>query len=155
HDGYYYMLYAGAGCCGKDCNYAVGAARARQVEGPWEKCPGNPILTGNQSWRCPGHGSVVVDPQGRHWFLYHAYAAGTHTTTGRGMMLDPVTFDDNSWLRIGRGGGPTVRGPAPFAESSRHRELKFVDSFDGDALKPGWLWPQDQMPRLELDDGAL
>lgn len=154
-DGYYYMLYAGAGCCGRDCNYAVGVARARNVEGPWEKYAGNPILTGNQSWRCPGHGSVVIDPKGNYWFLYHAYAAGTHTTTGREMMLDPITFNAEGWPRVGEGGGPTVRGAAPFGVGSKHVELSFADSFDGDDLKPGWLWPQDREPQMELAGGAL
>ena len=154
-DGYYYMLYAGAGCCGRDCNYAVGVARARNVQGPWEKHPGNPILTGNRSWRCPGHGSVVVDPKGRHWFLYHAYAADTFTATGREMMLDPITFDDHGWPRIGHGGGPTVRGNAPFNVASRHDEVSFTDEFDGAMLQTGWLWPQDRVPLYELTGGAL
>ncbi len=34
---YWYMLYSGNACCGVDCNYQVGLARAEKIRGPWEK----------------------------------------------------------------------------------------------------------------------
>ncbi|HEX3451921.1 MAG TPA: glycoside hydrolase family 43 protein, partial [Solirubrobacteraceae bacterium] len=74
-DGWFYMLYSGNACCGEDCAYAVGVARARSLAGPWEKCPRNPILAGNEAFRCPGHGAPVADAQGRWFYLYHAYEA--------------------------------------------------------------------------------
>ena len=58
-------------------------ARAKEMTGPWEKAPGNPILAGNADWRCPGHGSIVPDPEGRFWLLYHSYAQKGFVATGR------------------------------------------------------------------------
>ncbi|MEO6243842.1 MAG: glycoside hydrolase family 43 protein, partial [Opitutaceae bacterium] len=45
--GYYYLFYSGASCCGPNCNYALGVARATEMTGPWEKAPANPLLAGN------------------------------------------------------------------------------------------------------------
>ena len=58
---FYYLFYSGNACCGRGCNYALGVARAKDMLGPWEKSPANPILAGNDAWRCPGHGSIVSD----------------------------------------------------------------------------------------------
>jgi beta-xylosidase len=60
--GWFYLFYSGNACCGRECNYALGVARSRKLLGPWEKNPGNPILRGNEGWKCPGHGSIVADP---------------------------------------------------------------------------------------------
>ena len=72
-NGYYYAIYAADGCCGTGCTYATGVARAKTLQGPWEKFSGNPILTNNDTWKCPGHGTAVQDDKGRYFFLYHAY----------------------------------------------------------------------------------
>ena len=57
-DGWFYMFYAGAGCCGINCNYGIGVARSKKLLEGWEKDPLNPIMRNNESFRCPGHGSV-------------------------------------------------------------------------------------------------
>jgi beta-xylosidase len=111
--GYYYLFYSGSACCGRNCSYALGVARAKDMLGPWEKAPSNPILAGNGAWRCPGHGSMVEDPDGRVWLLYHAYAQTGFVATGREMLLDEVVFAANGWPAINGGKGPTTRAPAP------------------------------------------
>ncbi|HEX2608801.1 MAG TPA: glycoside hydrolase family 43 protein, partial [Flavisolibacter sp.] len=69
-EGYFYALYAAAGCCGAACTYGVGVARSKSLLGPWEKNPKNPVLTSTDQWTCPGHGTSV-DKDGKHYFLYH------------------------------------------------------------------------------------
>src|SRR4051794_31851625 len=34
---YYYALYAANACCGANCTYGIGVARAKHLLGPWEK----------------------------------------------------------------------------------------------------------------------
>ncbi|HVU99923.1 MAG TPA: glycoside hydrolase family 43 protein, partial [Verrucomicrobiae bacterium] len=58
---WFYLFYSGSGCCGGNCDYALGVARSHSLLGPWEKNPANPILSGNRAWRCPGHGSITMD----------------------------------------------------------------------------------------------
>ena len=154
HDDWYYLIYAGGACCGRECSYGVGVARARDIQGPWGKCPANPIVGNNSSWRCPGHGSVVQDSKGRYWFFYHAYATGTFVLTGREMVMDEITWGSDGWPRI-NDGSPSVTGAAPLGVASKSAELKFHDSFESDTVAPGWLWPQEQIPIRSTNSGDL
>ncbi|MBQ8159909.1 MAG: family 43 glycosylhydrolase, partial [Clostridia bacterium] len=69
-DGYYYLLQAEGGT-GRD--HTETCARSRSLEGPYEPCPWNPILTcgGENSFigRC-GHGKMVELPDGRWAMVY-------------------------------------------------------------------------------------
>src|SRR5690606_40056537 len=63
--------------CSSDL-YAIGVARrpvSDGVMGPFTKL-GSPILTSNDAWSGPGHGSVVRGPNGDWVFVYHSWVAG-------------------------------------------------------------------------------
>ncbi len=153
---YYYLFYSGAACCGRGCNYALGVARARDLLGPWEKFARNPILAANDLWRCPGHGSLVTDPQGRLWLLYHAYAAKGFVATGRQMLLDEVVFDADGWPAINGGKGPSGQARPPAGVRQQGDVTRFRDEFDrGASLAPGWQWPIGRRPAATLADGAV
>jgi beta-xylosidase len=148
--GWFYLFYSADACCGSRCDYKTGVARARSLLGPWEKNPANPILAGNETWRCPGHGSIVTDERGRDYFLYHAYHAKTFTYVGRQGLLDEVKWGADHWPSINEGRGPSTNALAP-AES--RRELTsgaslhtFVDEFTASKLRPEWQWPQQNEP---------
>ena len=153
--GLFYLFYAGSGCCGAGCNYAVGVARSKSLHGPWEKNPQNPIIAGNADWKCPGHGSIVADERGRSWFLYHAYSAKSFVFTGREAMLDEVKFGTDGWPTINAGKGPSSRAAAPFENAGSGAERNFADEFDSAELKPGWNWPVSDEPRLRLQKNSL
>ena len=153
---WFYLFYSGAGCCGPGCNYALGVARSHHLLGPWEKNPANPILAGSAQWRCPGHGSIVNDPQGRYWLLYHAYATTGTVFTGREALLDEVVFGADDWPTINRGRGPSTHAPAPAGAVAKQQDDRgFHDDFSGTELKPGWEWPQDREPSYRVDAGRL
>jgi beta-xylosidase len=153
---YYYLFYSGNACCGRGCNYALGVARAKDMLGPWEKCPANPILAGNDAWRCPGHGSIVGDPDGRFWLLYHAYAQKGFVATGREMLLDEVVFDRDGWPSINGGKGPTSHATPPKAARSQIDLARFREDFSGRGELPaGWQWPVGRRPAAKLSDGML
>jgi beta-xylosidase len=155
HHGWFYLFYSGNGCCGPDCNYALGVARARSLLGPWEKNPRNPILTGNETWKCPGHGSIVSDAQGRCWLLYHAYSTGGSAFTGREGMLDEVQFGPDDWPTINNGNGPSVRAVSPFSAAQRPARLSCFDDFSGHELQQDWQSPQQSEPVHRLQNGQL
>jgi len=146
---WFYLFYSGNGCCGQDCDYALGVARSHRLYGPWEKCPANPILAGNANWKCPGHGSIVQDANERFWLLYHAYSARSFTYTGREALLDEVTFGTNAWPTINNGKGPSALANAP-PEVARHVQPPFKDDFAAPTLGPGWQWPQNNEPIYRL-----
>lgn len=152
---YFYLFYSGNGCCGRGCTYAMGVARSKALLGPWEKNPANPIMTGTEQVKCPGHGSIVTDPQGRYWLLHHAYDAKTFTFTGREMWLEEVKFGADDWPTINDGNGPAITAPSPFGAKQKHAELSFDDDFASGDLRPGWQWPQNNMPIIALKGGVL
>jgi xylan 1,4-beta-xylosidase len=152
---YFYMFYSGSGCCGMNCNYALGVARSKSLLGPWEKNPANPILAGNNEWKCPGHGSIVDDDKGRYWLLYHAYNANSFVFTGREALLDEVKFTADGWAEINQSHGPTSQAPSPFGRPHRREELKYIDNFTGFSLKPGWNWPVSDENPASISNGKL
>lgn len=147
---WFYMFYSGNACCGRGCNYALGVARAKKLVGPWEKNPRNPILGSNETWKCPGHGSIVRDPQGRDLLLYHAYHSGTFVYVGRQGLLDEVKWNDD-WPTINSGRGPSTNAAAPWATKPQQLPGAFVDQFTSPALRPEWQWPQNNQPRVRID----
>jgi beta-xylosidase len=153
---YYYLFYSGGACCGRGCDYALGVARAKHLLGPWEKCPANPILAGNAAWRCPGHGSIVADAEGRQWLLYHSYAAQGFVATGRQMLLDEVVFGADGWPTINQGRGPSVRALAPAVAQPQRDGTRLREEFDGAGpLAAGWHWPIGRKPGATVTGGAL
>lgn len=105
--GWNYLFYSGNLCCGPNCEYAMGVARARGLYGPWRRWKRNPILDSGDRWLCPGHGSLAQSPNGRWWMLYHAYNAVGTISPGRSLLLDPVQWTRDAWPLVNRGRGPS------------------------------------------------
>ena len=147
HNGYFYLFYAGGACCGTGCDYAEGAARSKQLLGPYEKAPSNPIVPASSTWKCPGHGSLVVDPAGRTFFLYHAYNVKDSIYVGRESLLDEVTWTDAGWPAVNGGRGPS--------SAQKPAGPGFEDAFNAPALTPGWQWPPGNEPKIRTGGGTL
>jgi xylan 1,4-beta-xylosidase len=148
-NGWFYMFYSGNACCGRECNYALGVARTKNLLGPWEKYQHNPILAGNAAWICPGHGSIVTDPQGRDYLLYHAYHAKTFVYVGRQGLLDEITWNEEGWPSINNNKGPSTNGAIAISATA----LSFADEFSAPKLRPEWQWPQNNHPNVNVSDG--
>ncbi len=147
--GWYYLFYSGGNCCGEWCDYALGVARARSLEGPWEKDPRNPILSGTDEFRCPGHGTLVSDEEGRVFLLYHAYSARDFLRGGRFALLDEVVWGEDAWPSINHAQGPTVLADRP--RSAGPADRAHVDRFGSGALDAGWQWPIGRRPQIGFD----
>jgi len=147
---YFYLFYSGNACCGRECNYALGVARSRTLLGPWEKNSANPILAGNETWKCPGHGSIVTDQRGRTFLFYHAYNARDSIYPGRQAMLDEVRWSADNWPTINDGKGPSVRAASPLGVPERNADYSFFDDFKASRLLTSWQWPQSNEPIFYL-----
>jgi xylan 1,4-beta-xylosidase len=146
---WYYLFYSGSACCGRECDYALGVARAKDLLGPWEKYQQNPILAGNAEWKCPGHGSIVTDAQGRDYLLYHAYHAKTFVYVGRQGLLDEITWQENGWPSINNNKGPSTNSAIAISANA----LNFSDEFSNPKLRPEWQWPQNNHPDVKVSGG--
>lgn len=140
HGPWLYVFYSGNDCCGRDCNYALGVARAKTIAGPWVKSPKNPLLAPNANWKCPGHGTVINATKGRTLMLYHAFDPVAFVDVGRQGLIDEVTFGADGWPVIAGGTGPSG------TPNSTARPLH--DDFSGKALSPLWQWPFSSAPTL-------
>jgi beta-xylosidase len=146
-NGWFYLFYAGSGCCGLQCNYGVGVARSRKLLEGWEKNPINPIMKANESWKCPGHGSVVTDTLGRDYFMYHAYSTASSVYVGRQGLLDPIQWGADGW--------PTINGRKGPGGRLLSKPAAFVDDFTSTSLVVGWQWPNGRQPATSLVEGLL
>jgi beta-xylosidase len=151
HNGWFYIFYSGNFCCARDCNYMMGVARSRKLLGPWEKNANNPILRGNDVWKCPGHGTVVEDARGRDFLLYHAYKADDFVYVGRQALLDEIDWGADGWPTINGGRGPSVRANLPLGIAERNAEYSFIDEFITESLRPGWQWPVGNEPVVRVE----
>ena len=152
---WFYMFYSADACCGRQCNYKLGVARGRALLGPWERHPANPILAGNNNWKCPGHGSIVTTPDGADYLLYHAYDPDDFQFAGRQGLLDRITWGSDGWPSINGGRGPSEQAAAPLGIAERDPSREFFDELTGPTLRPGWQWPWDRTPARRFVSGSL
>lgn len=154
--GYYYMLYSGNACCGPQCNYQVGMARAKTLQGPWEKYANNPVLVSDAAWKCPGHGTVVVTPAQRYFYLHHAYNGVDFTFTGRQGVLSELIWDDRTqWptFRYGRSTPTQAASPLPVTQT---RQLDLTLDFSRSHTAVPWVWDVSRpKPGYRVDQGQL
>lgn len=142
--GYFYALYAAAGCCGKTCTYGTGVARAKNLLGPWEKFSGNPVLADNADWKCPGHGTPV-EKDGRFYYLYHGYSTASGAYGGRQGLLSEFEFTTDGWLKFMD--QPAPNGPVAPAS--------ITDLFAGNRLDDAWHWSVFQPVRAKVKQNSL
>lgn len=143
HAGRFFLFYAGNSCCGRECKYAEGVARADHLLGPWTKSPANPILNANDLWRCPGHGTAVRGTtmhgkKGQDYLLYHAYPEPGAVFVGREAVLDQITWTADGWPAINAGQGP--------GGSRATQPVDFLDDFRSPDLNASWQWPVNTHP---------
>lgn len=118
-DGFYYLLTAEGGTA---LRHAVSIARSRDLWGPYEVHPDNPILTSYQkpeaALQTAGHGDFVQTPQGE-WLMVHLCNRpvtrtgrpvtpdkedGKSCPLGRETALQKITWEDGDWPRLAGGG---------------------------------------------------
>jgi xylan 1,4-beta-xylosidase len=154
-EGWYYLFYSSQACCGRNCSYQLEVARARDLRGPWAQDDRNPILRGGGEWRCPGHGTPVQTPDGRWFYLYHAYHAKDFVHVGRQGLLDELRWSDSGWPFFRYGDVPTAQAPTPFDTEAKLGVADFSDDFTTAARPVQWQWDFRNPPTVSIQDGTL
>jgi xylan 1,4-beta-xylosidase len=144
-DGWYYLLMAEGGT---EFGHMATIARSRNVNGPYDNCPHNPILT-HRSMLTPlqsaGHGDLFEDAEGKWWIVFLAcrhvgYPKMHHI--GRETCLAPVTWDADGWPVVN--GGEPVGLEIEFPRDLPELDASFTldtdgrDDFDGPMLAGVW-----------------
>lgn len=119
HGGYYY-LFAAEG--GTGSGHRISAARSKNVWGPYESCPYNPILrqddAGGYLQNC-GHGKLVQTADGR-WFLCFLCLRRAPDGTapmGRETSIAEVTWTPDGWPVAAHGRCPRTVLNLPLAKA--------------------------------------
>lgn len=102
---YYYVLNAEGGT---EYGHMVNYARSKNLMGPYEPCPANPVLTnrnlGGYQLQGAGHGDIVQAADGTWWFCHLAFRQldkyMTYHHLGRETCMEPVVWKDG-WFYIG------------------------------------------------------
>lgn len=138
---YYYIIYAVNGCCGPKSDYAVSVARSKQLAGPYEKYEGNPVLHGggNDIQSC-GHGTLTTTPDGRMFYLCHAYLTGKNFYQGRQPILQELVVGEDGWLHFPSGEVASLKQPLPFPNTVQQPVEGFRDDFTAKKLDNSWAW---------------
>ena len=143
-NGWYYLMISEGGT--ERCHMLT-MARSRKVEGPYEPCPDNPVLT-NRSLRTPiestGHADLVEDQNGNWWAVClgtRPYGYPPKHNLGRETMLIPVDWSGD-WPIFGDYGKvleefETDLLPASAAEKDE-TENSYYDDFSSEKLDLGW-----------------
>jgi alpha-N-arabinofuranosidase len=167
-DGYYYLTAAEGGTAEGHSQVIL---RSRNVTGPYEIGPRNPILTQRDLPRdrpnpitSAGHADFVQTPAGEWWasFLAVRPYAGDYYNTGRETFLLPVTWRD---------GWPTITAPGQAIPAVHKRPRLPVqpppavpingafsvrEEFNGRELPPSWMTMRNPRQRwYSLAGGQL
>jgi len=127
-DGYYYLFLAEGGT-GK--GHMITVFRSKELKGPYESCPYNPIMTQkNESAaiKCCGHGKPVKTPDGR-WFIVYLcsrLAYDEYGFLGRETCLDEMIWTLDGWPIINKGKGPSYIARLPFDRESFDADMSLA-----------------------------
>ena len=150
-DGYYYCFLAEGGT-GK--GHMITVSRSRNLYGPYEPCPFNPILHQKNAMaaiQCCGHGKPVQTADGR-WFIAYLcsrFIDGHWGMLGRETCLDEIQWTSDGWPVINKGKGPSYLAALPYPDQ-RKNETSVKQ-------KEAWLSPRtrDESRIREEEDGSV
>jgi xylan 1,4-beta-xylosidase len=142
-DGFYYIMAAEGGT---EEAHSETIARSKNIWGPYNSNPSNPILThcnaagqGNPI-QGVGHADIVNAHDGSWWIVFHGYRSvgGTHHILGRETCLAPVNWPVNGWPVVNGNGTASVRMTCPTLPLRTFAAKPARINFDSD--KPGLEW---------------
>jgi xylan 1,4-beta-xylosidase len=177
HQGYYYLITAEGGT---DWGHQVTVARSRNILGPYEIDPLNPVLTTRDNPSHPlqraGHASLVETPDGSLYMTFLAsrpIMPARKSVLGRETCIQPMKWTEDGWIRSQSGDHlPQVRIGL---KHNTHSPVTARDDFNETRLlpcyqtlrqpareewlsltsRPGYLSMRGRKAFNELDDQSL
>jgi alpha-N-arabinofuranosidase len=139
-DGFYYLMDAEGGT---EEAHSECIARSKDIWGPYNPNPANPILAhanaagqGNPI-QGVGHADIIEAHDGSWWMVFHGYRSngdGTHHFLGRETCLAPVSWPKNGWPVVNGNGTATVNMTCPTLPLKPVADVATRTEFDGDRL---------------------
>ena len=157
-DGYYYLLISEGGT---EIAHKLTIARSKDIYGPYEANPNNPILTNcnmkgqTVSIQATGHGDFVQDSDGSWWVVFLAYRhfGGSYHHLGRETYLAPVEWKEGEWPTVNGGNAINIEMDAP-TTAEKQKKDKRDSTIKKDS--PEWLYIQNPIEEnYAFEDGKL
>lgn len=152
-DGFYYLMAAEGGT---EEAHSETIARSKDIWGPYNTNPANPILThvnaagqGNPI-QGVGHADIVNAHDGTWWIVFHGYrtvGGGVHHILGRETCLAPVSWSKNGWPVVNGNGTISVDMTCPTLPLKPFSVKADRDGFD--SVTPGLEWNYIRYPVSE------
>lgn len=154
HIGEWYYLIVAEG--GTGYGHCVTQARSKNIWGPYEVDPLNPMLTSKDedeaSLKKCGHADFTDTPGGE-WYMVHLCARPPKGTTscllGRETAIQKVIWDSEGWLRLAHGGNTAAKY---IEEPKGTKECLFEDKPSRDDFDEEQLDVAYVTPRIPLED---
>lgn len=148
---YFYMVSAAGGTAGPATSHMAIVARSKNVEGPWENSPFNPMIwtrDSSEDWWSKGHATLIEGPK-HNWFaIYHGYPRGQRSF-GRCTLISPVRWTEGGWPVLASAWPSGWEGPIAV-------NWPTSDEFDGTELRIQWQSLHKFQPeRYTLHTGSL
>lgn len=145
-ENYYYLLISEGGT---GIGHRLSVARSRNLMGPYESCPYNPILIQTDSrmtLQRAGHGKFVQTANGEWYIVYLCgrFIKEQYSLLGRETALDPVEWTADGWPIINKLKGPSALQKKPFFSEIIGK--KFTDYVTDSEFNDkyhffkNWLW---------------
>ena len=157
-DGYYYLLISEGGT---ELAHHLTIARSKDIYGPYEPNPNNPILTncnmkgqGSQI-QGTGHGDFVQATDGSWWVVFLAYRnyGGSYHHIGRETFIAPVEWKEGDWPIVNGGNPiePIMKVPNVPEKKSKHKRDSKIDP-----TSPEWVYIQNPIQEnYKFENGKL
>lgn len=150
-DNWYYLLLAEGGT---EYGHKVTIGRSRDIYGPYESNPANPILThANEAGQSNqiqgvGHGDLVQAPDDSWWMVCLAFRtqAGSHHLLGRETFLAPVRWDKNAWPVVNGNGTIDLNMDVPTLPQVPLAAKSERTDFKTGKLGPEWVYLRNYHP---------
>ena len=142
-DGWYYLLVAEGGTF---INHSVQMARCRTINGDYEICPRNPILTHRHMpvlnpISVTGHADIVETQNGEWWMVLLAVRPyeGGHYNLGRETFMVPFVWAEDGWPMIDNENGLVNKEERlPDLPRTLYPPMPQWDNFESPSLQMQW-----------------
>jgi xylan 1,4-beta-xylosidase len=158
---FFYIISAEGG----NSNQAVVLGRAKNIYGPYDLCPVNPIVSNKENrqylFQSTGHGDLIQFTDKSWWLIIHGlrnYGGfdALSTVFGRETILLPVTWKNN-WPIV-YGNKPVTRRISYKGMAVKTANISFNDDFTSSKMKLGWYFqrhPANELCKIDTNKNQL
>lgn len=162
-NGFYYLIIAEGGT---DFNHAVTVFRSKNIIGPYETAPKNPIITSrhlgnNYAIQCIGHADFI-ETQNGEWYTVllgtRPYGGASYANLARETFIAPLTWEDGWPVVAPNEGRILAEFPAPNLPEFKMDQPAIRDDFNNDLLAFQWnliRTPSEKLYSLNQNKGSL